>query len=321
MTKKSAFLWTLFLSFAANLPADFPTSLAIDAAAENWAQPAASGRVESALFGMVRDAGTRFHEGIDIKTVFRTGSGEPFDLVRAAAAGTVSHVCRENNGSYGRYIVLRHREQGCEFYTLYAHLSAAAENLSAGTPVSAGTILGVTGRTSTVFNISKSAAHLHFEVGMALGGNGFDRFMERRYGKNSNLHGHDNGFNLVGGDPVAFFQCGGFYKWLKNQSVDFSAIVPAKTVPELKTRSPELFRGKSVPGAFNAWRVDFTWFGMPLKFTPVNVPAADKILVESVAPENKQFAVGRKILTPGGEAGETLLNYLSIIFDEDFKND
>src|SRR5438067_4221044 len=73
---------------------------------------------EGGQYGFVRDptdtAGgllyTRFHEGIDIRSVHRDANGEPVDEVRAIANGKVVHVNPvPSYSNYGRYIVIEHR--------------------------------------------------------------------------------------------------------------------------------------------------------------------------------------------------------------------
>ena len=59
----------------------------------DYLQPTESGRLESGAFGMVRDDGHRFHEGLDIRPAGRTKSGEPTDLVFSAMEGVA--VLRE----------------------------------------------------------------------------------------------------------------------------------------------------------------------------------------------------------------------------------
>ena len=82
---------TLFLLGLATAPLPateivWPTTLDLTAVrtAQDYLQPTVSGRLESATFGMVREEGHRFHEGIDIRPGRRDAAGEPLDLVRAA---------------------------------------------------------------------------------------------------------------------------------------------------------------------------------------------------------------------------------------------
>src|SRR5213082_3010531 len=90
---------------------------------------------EGGQYGFVRDptdtAGgllyTRFHEGIDIRSVHRDANGEPVDEVRAIANGKVVHVNPvPGYSNYGKYIVIEHRWDGSNYYSLYGHLSSIA---------------------------------------------------------------------------------------------------------------------------------------------------------------------------------------------------
>src|SRR5437868_4460246 len=83
-------------------------------------------------YGFVRDpietsAGvvyTRFHEGVDIKPLQRDANGEPLDDIHAIADGKVVHVNPvAGYSNYGRYVVIEHRFDGCNYYSLYGHLS------------------------------------------------------------------------------------------------------------------------------------------------------------------------------------------------------
>src|SRR6476660_10170892 len=87
---------------------------------------------EGGQYGFVRDPKssgggviyTRFHEGIDIRSVHRDANGEPQDEVRAIADGEVVHVSPvAGYSNYGKYIVIEHRCGGSNYYSLYAHLS------------------------------------------------------------------------------------------------------------------------------------------------------------------------------------------------------
>src|SRR6266496_3619254 len=70
---------------------------------------------------------TRFHEGIDIRSVHRDANGEPLDEVRAIADGEVVHVNPvPGYSNYGKYIVIEHPWDGSNYYSLYGHLSSIA---------------------------------------------------------------------------------------------------------------------------------------------------------------------------------------------------
>ncbi len=291
----------------------------------SFLQPAASGRTESASFGMVRNGGTRFHEGVDVKSVRKMDGGVPMDVVRAVCAGTVAHVSPLNNGSYGRYVVLIHENGGVQLYTLYAHLLAVSPSLKEGDRLPAGAVLGMLGRTSTAVRIEKNAAHLHFEVGMMLGEKGFENWYRRRYGP-GNLHGVCNGFNLAGADPLDFFAFHfdgkelRFREWIASQKKAFSVRLPMpEETPSLAARSPALKRfGKN---GVKSCVVDFTWFGMPLAFRNSDVVGNADVEVFDVDAASVGLAEKRGILSAveGGHVpGSTLKNYLEIIFDRRF---
>src|SRR5436190_4383856 len=116
---------------------------------------------QSGTFGCVRSDGSQMHEGLDIRCLQRSKSGEPIDPVMASRAGTVAYINkRPATSNYGNYIVLRHTVDGLEVFTLYAHLSEIAGGLKQGAAVNAGEVIATMGRTSnTRERISKERAH------------------------------------------------------------------------------------------------------------------------------------------------------------------
>ena len=155
-------------------------------------------------FGCVRTEGWQLHEGLDIRCLQRDRRGEPADLVCATAEGTVVYVnTRSSLSNYGKYIILRHRLDGLEIYSLYAHLSQVRSGLKSGQAVKAGEPIAVMGRTTnTRERIAKDRAHVHFELDFLLN----DRFAAwHARGKTGerNDHGDWNGQNLVGIDARA----------------------------------------------------------------------------------------------------------------------
>jgi murein DD-endopeptidase MepM/ murein hydrolase activator NlpD len=154
----------------------------------------------SGCFGCVRSEGWQMHEGLDIRCLRRDRRGEPVDPVLAAADGTVVYVnTRPSLSNYGNYIVLRHKVDGLEVYTLYAHLRQAG--VKPGQPVQAGDRIGVMGRTANTREpISLERAHVHFEIDLLVN----DRFAEwfkKVNPRQRNDHGEWNGQNLLGLDP------------------------------------------------------------------------------------------------------------------------
>ncbi len=90
---------------------------------------------EGGQYGFVRDpkstAGgvvyTRFHEGIDIRSVHRDANGEPLDEVHAIADGEVVHVNPvAGYSNYGKYIVIEHRWDGSNYYS-FTDISARSQ--------------------------------------------------------------------------------------------------------------------------------------------------------------------------------------------------
>jgi peptidoglycan LD-endopeptidase LytH len=156
----------------------------------------------SGCFGCVRSEGWQMHEGLDIRCLQRDKRGEPIDPVLATAEGTVTYISTKPSlSNYGNYIVLRHRIDGLEVYSLYAHLSAVKPGLRVGQTVKAGEAIATMGRTSnTAQQISKERAHVHFELDFFVS----DRF-PAWFKKNSpgerNDHAEWNGQNLLGLDP------------------------------------------------------------------------------------------------------------------------
>lgn len=103
--------------------------------------------VVSSAFGSTRGSGrnSRFHKGIDLPAPRGTS-------VVAAAQGIVTLV--ENEGAYGRYVVIDHQSG---YHTLYAHLLEAV--VRPGERVGAGQLIGRVGKTGNA-----TGYHLHYEV-------------------------------------------------------------------------------------------------------------------------------------------------------------
>src|SRR5213592_3245455 len=121
---------------------------------------------EGGRYGFVRDpvdtAGgtvyTRFHEGIDIRPLHRDTNGDPLDDVRAIADGKVVHTnLVPGYSNYGRYVVIEHRWDGSNYYSLYGHLSSIA--VQSGEMVKRGQRIGVMGYTGVGLN--QARAHVH----------------------------------------------------------------------------------------------------------------------------------------------------------------
>ncbi len=155
-------------------------------------------------FGCVRTDGHQLHEGLDILWTQHDKRGEPTDPVSAAAEGTVAYINRKSGlSNYGNYIILRHRIDGLEVCTLYAHLASIRDDLQKGDKVKAGDRLGVMGRTSnTKTRIGVERAHVHFEIDLVASEH-YAQWHEANLAGLRNDHGDWNGRNLLGIDPRA----------------------------------------------------------------------------------------------------------------------
>ncbi|MGF1449497.1 MAG: M23 family metallopeptidase [Opitutales bacterium] len=242
---------------------------------ERFLQPTQSGRMESALFGLVRNDGTRFHEGLDLRAFRRDRRGESLDAIFAIAGGRVVYVNRvAGNSSYGVYVVLEHDELEVPLYSLYAHLRDVEGGIQAGLRVEAGTQLGRMGRTAGGYTIPKARAHLHLEIGLRLT-DSFDRwYASQPYGAR-NQHGPWNGINLVGLDPLHFLEqarageLGNLRDYLWALPTAYTLQVATHRVPDFINRYPKLLT-KPIPAeGVLGWQIDFTWYGLPKRWTPL----------------------------------------------------
>ncbi|MGU9961980.1 MAG: peptidoglycan DD-metalloendopeptidase family protein [Candidatus Puniceispirillales bacterium WSBS_2018_MAG_OTU23] len=90
---------------------------------------------------------SKIHRGLD----FAAPSGTP---IMAAGAGVVEYAGW--NGSYGRYIRIRHNTT---YKTAYAHMSKVNGGISPGVRVKQGQIIGFVGSSGR-----STGAHLHYEI-------------------------------------------------------------------------------------------------------------------------------------------------------------
>jgi murein DD-endopeptidase MepM/ murein hydrolase activator NlpD len=90
---------------------------------------------------------TKVHRGVD----FAAPKGVP---IMAAGDGVIESIGR--NGSYGKYIRIRHNSN---YKTAYAHMSRYQRGLKRGTRVSQGSTIGYVGSTGR-----STGPHLHYEV-------------------------------------------------------------------------------------------------------------------------------------------------------------
>lgn len=231
----------------------------------------------SGTFGCVRSGGWQVHEGLDIKCLQHDKKGEPTDPVLATAEGTVVYLnTRPSLSNYGNYLVLRHRIDGLEIYSLYAHLREIRAGLKAGDPVKAGETIALMGRTTnTRQGISRERAHVHFELNLLVNDR-FSRWHEKYLSDQRNDHGEWNGQNLVGLDPrlILLEQKSrgaqfSLLQFVRGQTELCRVLVPKREFPWVK-RYPALIQRN--PAADKAgiagYEVALNFNGLPFQLIP-----------------------------------------------------
>ena len=287
---------------------------------QDYLQPTVSGKMESALFGMVREDGKRFHEGIDIRPAKTNADGEALDLVLAAMDGQVAYLNANVNGPYGRYVVLHHAAAEIPVYTLYAHLAKIEPSLKTAQPVRRGKVIGLMGRTSAGASpITKDRSHLHFEVGLMLS-RGFNRWYaaQPENKQSPNLHGLYNGQNLIGMDPMLILGQPkvDILAALRSQPTALTVGLRTNKMPDFVQNYPALMRGDASHVA--GWYVEFSWQGMPVRWTALDakspqLPAGRWRLLE-IDQTQRTRLIQRKMLGADGRTpGELLTQNLEVL--------
>jgi murein DD-endopeptidase MepM/ murein hydrolase activator NlpD len=280
---KVAPILALFLPFAvsplfgSSLGLLWPTpnpAFQLGQALEDYVQPTSSGRVESGLFGCVRNGGAKFHEGLDLFPVERSRRGEALDPIYSILPGRVVHISRRSGySSYGRYIVVKHEDEVLPFHSLYAHMASISSDLSVGGRVDAGTVLGIMGRSASGYTIPRSRSHLHLELGFRLTGD-FQAWFDRQKFGSENRHGEWNGMNLVSVDPLAFYEAMrsgevvDMMQFLKRLPVAARIRVHSARVPSFVQTYPALLSRDYADRTVVAWDIAFSKFGVPKEWTP-----------------------------------------------------
>jgi peptidoglycan LD-endopeptidase LytH len=182
----------------------------------------------SGTFGCVRTEGWQMHEGLDIRCLQRDKRGEPIDPVLATADGEVAYInTRSGYSNYGIYLIVRHRIEGIEVYSIYAHLREVRPGLKVGVAVKTGEQIATMGRTTnTRQGISKDRAHVHFELALLVNERFSEWFRKNRPGER-NDHGDWNGQNLLAMDPREILLA------QKEQGPRFSVLNYVRQQPEL----------------------------------------------------------------------------------------
>jgi murein DD-endopeptidase MepM/ murein hydrolase activator NlpD len=242
---------------------------------EAFIQPTVSREPASGCFGCVRDNGFQFHEGIDLEPVARDARGEPVDEVYAVLPGVVRHVnTKVGDSSYGRYIVIEHTDTAPAVYSLYAHLARILPGIAPGTRVERRQAIAIMGHSAGGYAIPRDRAHLHFEMGVMVTREFPSWYLWKKFGS-PNEHGVWNGMNLMGFDPLDFFN-----RWQARQVADFQDYfgqmkaqvrlrIATQKVPDFIQRYPSLLKAPLPAGPVAGWEIECDWTGLPFSWRPL----------------------------------------------------
>lgn len=271
---------------------------------------------ESGTFGCVRSEGWQVHEGLDIRCLARDKRGEPTDPVAATADGTVAYLnAKPSLSNYGNYIILRHRVDGIEIYSLYAHLREIRAGLRIGQTVKAGETIATLGRTSnTREGISKDRAHVHFEFDLLVNDN-YVAYHKKHLAGQRNDHGLWNGQNLVGLDPreilLAQRAQGSKFNlmtFVRNQTELCRVTVRATDFPWIK-RYPQLIKinPRVAKEGIAGYEIALNFNAVPFELIPrsaAELTGKGKFQLLSVNAAEQKKNPGRKLVTQRGARWE-----------------
>ncbi len=293
----------------------------------SFVQHAGSGDPMSGTFGGVRNGGVQFHEGVDISALTRDRRGESTDTVMAAMAGVVRHIsANPGSSNYGRYVILEHPEVTPGVYTLYAHLARIAPGLAVGHQVARSQALGTMGHSSGATPIPVLRAHVHFEIGVMITRD-FQSWYERRKFGSRNDHGPWNGMNLMGLDPLDFFnewrarRINTVRDYFAKMETAVKVRIATRRTPDFVSRYPSLLTRPLPMGLVEGWEIQFNWTGVPFAWTPLSAAevvglAAEQVRLVEVNAElgkrqrSKTLALSRRGAWVPGKDLETVLQQL-----------
>lgn len=209
---------------------------------------------------------SRFHEGIDVKPLYRDRNNEPLDMVRPIAPGQVVHASGDpRHSNYGRYVVIAHTVPEGTIYSLYAHL--ASVTCTTGQHVHPHQAIGRLGYSGVGLN--KTRAHLHLEIALMIN----SRFAEFYTGENK--HGNFNGMNLAGFDPAAVLRaCQGgvpfsVSRYFASLKEHYRVAVPCTKAMDIMLRHPFLYKGSRTERTRpQSLEIAFTAEGLPIGIYP-----------------------------------------------------
>ena len=182
------------------------------------------------------------------------------------------------------------------------------------------------GHSSGGYMIPVDRSHLHFEIGLMVTRD-FQAWYERKRFGSRNDHGAWNGMNLMGFNPLDFFN-----QWRAkrvNTVQDyFAQMEPAvrlrlatRRVPDFITRYPSLLTKPLPLGGVAGWEIKCNWTGLPFAWTPLTAmevmglaPDAPLIVDANAAVEkrekSKSLAVPRRGTWAVGKDLEIVLQQL-----------
>jgi murein DD-endopeptidase MepM/ murein hydrolase activator NlpD len=271
---------------------------------------------EGGQYGFVRDptdtAGgvvfTRFHEGIDIRPLHRDSRGEPLDEVRAIADGKVVHVnLVAGYSNYGKYIVIEHRWDSSNYYSLYGHLSSVS--VQPGDTVTHGQRIAVMGYTGTGLN--QERAHLHLELDLMLSRQ-FEAWYNASFKNDPNHNGIYNGMNLAGIDVARLYlalrknPALTIPEFLNDEEIFYKITLPNSRHFDLPRLYPWMLAGKRSEKSSS--ELSFARSGVPLRIEP-----SDRRVTQPELSYTKKSSIDCSYLTrdviSGREANAHLTNY------------
>jgi murein DD-endopeptidase MepM/ murein hydrolase activator NlpD len=272
---------------------------------------------EGGQYGFVRDptdtAGgvvfTRFHEGIDIRSLHRDARGDPLDEVRAIADGKIVHANSvPGYSNYGKYIVIEHRWSGSNYYSLYGHLSSIV--VQPGDTVTRGQRIAVMGYTGTGLN--QERAHLHLELDLMFSRQ-FEAWYNTFFRNDPNHNGIYNGMNLAGLDVARLYLAlrknPGLTipEFLNNEEIFYKVTLPNSRHFDLARLYPwMLAAGKR--SEKSSWEISFARSGVPLR-----IESSDRRVTQPELTYVKKSSIDYSYLTrdivSGHEGNAHLTNY------------
>ena len=285
-------------------------------------QPGVAPAWEGGKYGFVRNfrvtrhgpVYTRFHEGIDIRSVDRASERqEPRDIVHSIDDGVVVYVNHTSRrSSYGRYVVVEHWWNGSPFYSLYAHLARITARI--GQEVARGQSVGVMGYSGV--GINRRRAHLHLEVNLMVSRSFQDWYYEY-FTDDTNYHGIYNGMNLAGLDVSALYLQArdnpslSIRQFLAGRDPFFTVTAPAAGMPDMLWRypwlSPDLEGWSPMFGTLadfgSAWEITFSRSGLPLRFQARDDEVTEtEVRVLNPSPIPYQYLTNGLVAGSGDEA-------------------